>query len=105
MKPKGILLISTAIWGWGGFLLFHGLDALPLWLVWTMGPLCWYLGCAAMLVAGVMCVHEHFAARRKQTELESHAIRTIVLRFETKPDEGAPAGITREVPPMGGFLM
>ena len=105
MKPKSILLISTAVWGWGGFLLFHGLDTLPLWLVWTMGPLCWYLGCAAMLVAGSMTVYDGFAGRCNKTELQPNVIRTVVLRFETTPEDDAPVGVTREIPPMGGFLM
>ncbi|MGA2989890.1 MAG: hypothetical protein ABSD88_05390 [Candidatus Korobacteraceae bacterium] len=105
MKPKSMLLISTVIWGVGGFLIFHGLDALPLWVVWTVGPLCWYLGCAFMLVAAFAAVHQHLAARSRKTELAPDAVRTVVLRFEATPEDEAPAAGAREIPPMGGFVI
>jgi len=51
MKTKTMFVIGAVICGWGAFLVYHGMDALPTWLVWTMGPLCWYLGGVVMLAA------------------------------------------------------
>ena len=94
------------IWGWGGFLLFHGLDALPLWLVWTLGPLCWYLGCAVMLVASSMTIHQYLAARSKKRAVAPDLSCAGALRFKKViPGNGAPAGVTREIPPMGEFVI
>jgi hypothetical protein len=105
MKAKSILLISTVVWALGGFLISHGTDALPLWIVWTIGPLCWYLGSAVMLVAGSVIVYQRLAAKSNKTEATPETVHTVVLRFQPTSEDEAPAGITREVPPMGGFVI
>jgi thiol:disulfide interchange protein len=103
MKPERILLIAVVIWAWGGFLMFHGLAALPLWIVWTMGPLCWYLGSAVMLVAGCVTVVQRSAKKRKETVQES-SVQVSVLQFQKlMPGNATPAGMVRELPPIGDF--
>lgn len=103
MKPKSLLLVSTMVWAWGGFLLFHGLDTLPTWLVWTMGPLCWYLGCAAVLVTSSITVLQYLTVRSAKVEAE--ATRVEVMQFQKLvPRHVGPMGITREIPPMGGCV-
>jgi hypothetical protein len=102
MKPKSMLLISTVICACGGLLLFHGLDVLPLWLVWTLGPLCWYLGGAAMLVTGTITTYQYLAKSVAAPETE----RVELMEFKKLiPRNIAPVGITREIPPMGGCVI
>lgn len=108
MSPKRLLLVSTMVLAWGGFLVFHGLDALPLWLVWTMGPLCWYLGCAAMLVTGSMTAYDYLTARSaaKAEAKASESTRIVVMEFRKLiPSCRPPIGVTREIPPMGGCVI
>jgi hypothetical protein len=105
MKPERILLISAVIWAWGAFLMFHGLDALPLWIVWTMGPLCWYLGCAVMMVASCVIVLQRCGNKKKEVVQEASADHVSVLQFKKlMSDNAAPAGVVREIPAMGGFV-
>ena len=49
--------------------MFHGTDLLPVWVVWTVGPLCWYLGCAVALVGGVVTLG-HFLKSVKERAVE-----------------------------------
>jgi hypothetical protein len=102
-----MFVISTLVCGWGGFLLFHGADALPLWLVWTLGPLCWYLGGAAMLVTGSMTTYHYVAARSMKKAAAPEPTRVELMEFKKliPLNIAAPVGLTREVPPMGGFVL
>lgn len=102
MSPKKVLLIGSMTLSCGGFLIFHGLDALPLWIVWTVGPLCWYLGSAVMLVGSVVWLQHYLnGAEAKVAERP----RVVTLQFKKLlPSYVAPAGVIREIPSMGGFV-
>lgn len=110
MEPKNVFLAGVLMTAWGGFLLFHGLDALPLWVVWTVGPLCWYLGSAIMLVGGSISLHGFLKSRGFLEPAQNPAGKTaekqvLILRFkEMMPANVAPAGVIHEIPPMGGFV-
>ena len=81
---------------------------LPLWITWTIGPLCWYLGFAVMLVWGYQ---QFFGQAARENVPESDpapaepARRQLVLRPAVDREFGAaPAGLTHEVPAMGAFI-
>lgn len=106
MKARTVLLIGTAACVCGGFLLFPRQNILPLWLVWTLGPLCWYLGSAAMLVGGTIWTYQFLTARlaRRTNTSESEKIQVIEFK-RLMPFNLAPMGVTREIPPMGGCVI
>lgn len=84
----------------GAYLLFGDSAALPLWFVWTIGPLLWYLGLALTLVSVMMSVVAH--APGKLAHAEAHQ-ETYVLRL--RKYSRTPAGILHEIPSMGGFIL
>ncbi|MBZ5646828.1 MAG: hypothetical protein LAN37_06345 [Acidobacteriia bacterium] len=83
----------------GAAMVFGTYDALPLWAIWIIGPLLWYLG-AAVTVAGIAA---HFLiAEPNRAEKEE---TMPVLHLEHVGRRNAPVGIVREIPAMGGFIL
>jgi hypothetical protein len=96
MKSTKVLLVGAAMWSWGGFLMFHGLSMLPLWVVWTVGPLCWYLGAAVALVGAVVTL-SHFVRTVEKMAVETERREQAILRFKLS-SQFAPASVTHEIP-------
>ncbi len=102
MESTKVLLVGTVMWSCGGFLMFHGTDLLPVWVVWTVGPLCWYLGCAVALVGGVVTLG-HFLKSVKERAVERERRDQAILRFKLM-NQFAPASVTHEMPSTGDSL-
>ena len=80
----------------GGLMMFSNSESLPLWAIWFVGPLFWYLG-FGIAVGGFAA---HFFLAPKHTE------ETIsVLHLERIGRHNAPEGVSREIPAMGGFIL
>jgi hypothetical protein len=104
MKSTKVLFVGAAIWSGGGFLTFHGVDALPLWVVWTVGPLCWYLGGALAMVGAVVTLG-HFLRAIADRAVDRERKQFAILQFKKlMPGHVAPAGVIHEIPSMGGFV-
>ena len=103
MKSTKVLLIGAVMWSCGGFLMFHGSNALPLWVVWTVGPLCWYLGAAVALVGGVVTLG-HFLKSVEERAVERERRDQAILRFKLMSNQVAPASVTHEMPSTGDSL-
>lgn len=109
MRPSRIILLGLAMLAFGGTLLF-GNVGLPLWLVWTAGPMCWYLG-FGVTGAGVLA-----RAIKEFTAPEPEAQPVVVAVVPPKRKEtvtvhrlvrvnGGPVGVLHEIPAMGGFIL
>ncbi len=93
-----VALTGLAMLVAGGLMMFASYDSLPLWLIWFVGPLFWYLGFG--IAIGGFAAH-FFIAPKRAEEAES----TPVLKLARVGRRNAPQGIVREVPAMGGFLL
>jgi len=82
----------------GGAMVFSPYKTLPLWAIWLLGPLLWYLG-FAVTVAGI-AAHFFFAGSRR--ERGEH--RVPVSRLERIGRAESPEGILGEIPSLGGFF-
>ena len=103
MKSTKVLFIGLAMWSWGGFLMFHGLSVLPLWIVWTVGPLCWYLG-AAVAMAGAVVTLRYFLKTVEDRAVERERRDQAILRFKLMSNQVAPARVTHAVTSTGDSL-
>ena len=80
----------------GGVLLFGPYETFPLWAIWLIGPLLWYLGFAVSIVGLAM----------RFFVVSSHAEeKQVVLKLQHVGSHNAPRGLVREIPAMGGFLL
>ena len=106
MKSRSLLLIGTAICTCGGLLIFPRHSVLPLWIVWILGPLCWYLGASAMFIGATGSVYAYLKSRRVPVPAEPESETITVIEFlRFAPFTHAPRGVTREIPPMGGIVI
>ena len=87
---SGLLMLVT-----GGLMMFANSESLPLWAVWFVGPLLWYVG-FGVAVSG-FAAHFFMAPKR-----HDDTIRVLQLK---RVDTHAPAGVSREIPAMGGFIL
>lgn len=101
MNHHRSLVVGTIMLGSGAYLLFGDSLNLPLWFIWTVGPLLWYLGFALTVADTIKTIFGH--ARRKAAEVDVQHMQASVLRFEkyNRP----PAGVLHEIPSMGGFIL
>ena len=83
----------------GGLMMFASYDSLPLWMIWFVGPLLWYLGFGVAI--GGFAAHFFIAAPKRVSEEET----ALVLHLEPVGRRNAPAGVSREIPAMGGFIL
>ena len=107
MRRYKILMTGLLMVGTGAYLIFRNPEFLPLWLVWLIGPFLWYVG-IAVSIGGVgaalfvpLNTRERQALERKQKQ-QSEVPILHMQKFMTQP---APAGLVREIPAMGGFLL
>jgi hypothetical protein len=78
----------------GGVLLFAPYETFPLWAIWLVGPLLWYLAFAVLVVGLAAC----FFVEPCRQEMKQVVLQHVAQR-------SAPRGITREIPAMGGFIL
>ena len=112
MRRYKLLFVGLLMVGAGAFLIFTNPQALPLWFVWLAGPFLWYVGIAVSMVGIAfslflpLTVQEKTVQEKKVLQAEQKAQQHIpVLRMQRFVTQTPPAGLIREIPAMGGFLM
>ena len=88
---SGLLMLVV-----GGLFMFSNSESLPLWATWFVGPLLWYLGFG--IAIGGFAAHFFMTPRHEEETIP-------VLQLEQMGRHNAPAGISREIPAMGGFIL
>jgi hypothetical protein len=89
----GVLMLALGAYFFFGSQ-FGSQASVPLWVAWIVGPLLWYLGFAVMTV-WVFC-------RAFMPETRNEEAKVMVMKVASKPS--GPAGVTHEIPAMGGFI-
>jgi uncharacterized membrane protein len=79
----------------GGVLVFSPFEAAPVWAIFLVGPLLWYLG-FGVIFAGIAA---HFFLPSAEPET------TVVLKLEKAMRNESPKGVLHEIPSMGGFIL
>jgi type III secretory pathway component EscS len=107
MRRYKLLVGGLLMVGAGAFLIFTNPQALPLWFVWLAGPFLWYVGIAVSIVGIAVGMFLPLTSKEKQTLEEKQKVREEipVLRMQRFATQTPPAGLIREIPAMGGFLM
>jgi len=107
MARYKLLIVGSLMLGAGAFLIFTTPQALPVWFVWLAGPFLWYVG-IAVTIGGIavglflpLSVKEKQALQVKPREQE----HVRVLQMQKFVRQTPPAGLIREIPAMGGFLL
>jgi len=80
----------------GGVLVFGPYEMFPLWAIWLVGPLLWYLGFAISIVGLAV---RFFVVPTREAETQ------VVLKLRHVGSHNAPRGLVREIPAMGGFIL
>jgi hypothetical protein len=101
MRTHKSIAVGLLMLGSGAFLLFGDSASLPLWFVWTVGPLLWYLGLALTLVSVMMRLFGRAPERLAEAEAQSRKMSVLRLRRFSRP----PAGVLHEIPSMGAFIL
>lgn len=107
MRRYKLLFGGLLMVGAGAFLIFTNPQALPLWFVWLAGPFLWYLGIAVSIVGVATSFFLPLTAQEKQVieQKEEQREKVPILRMQRFVTQTPPAGLIREIPAMGGFLM
>ncbi len=79
----------------GGVLVFSPFEAAPMWAIFLVGPLLWYLG-FGVIFAGIAA---HFFMPKSEPET------TVVLKLDKVTKRESPEGVLHEIPSMGGFIL
>lgn len=103
------MLAGLAMLAFGGTLMFGHVEALPLWLCWTAGPLCWYAGFGVTGAGIVMRAWKEFSVTQQPEEArpvvaEAPRRKETVLVHRFVRVNGGPVGVEHEIPAMGGFI-
>jgi len=97
MKRSTLALICGAVMLIaGGVLVFGSYEVFPLWAIWLVGPLLWYLGFAISMVGLAV---RFFVVPSHVEE------KQVVLVLQHVGARNAPRGLAREIPAMGGFIL
>jgi len=96
MFAAGMLMVGA-----GAYLIFANPHFLPLWFVWLAGPFLWYVG-VAVSIGGLTAAL--FLGPAKEAPGAEEQEEVPVLRFR-KLAKRQPAGVLREIPAMGGFIL
>ncbi len=108
MRRYRVLVSGLLMVGAGAFLMFSSPDALPLWFIWIAGPLLWYIGIAISIGGAAFALFLPLSAHvEKQvlTKKQKRAVEVPVLKMQKFDCGLAPAGLAREIPAMGGFIL
>ncbi len=95
---SGLVMLAA-----GGFIVYSSPDFLPLWVIWLVGPLLWYLG-GAVTVGGI-AAHFFAAEPNRKKSVETSEEITPILHLERIGRRNAPEGVEHEIPSMGGFIL
>jgi hypothetical protein len=107
MRRYSILIAGLLMVGAGAYLIFSNPQTLPLWFIWLAGPFLWYVGIAvsisglAVTLFSPMTAHEEQASAKKRQQ----QIEVPVLHLRKFATGASPAGLVREIPAMGGFIL
>ncbi|HVP43907.1 MAG TPA: hypothetical protein VMS96_10770 [Terriglobales bacterium] len=93
----GLVMLAAGV-----FLVFSPYSMFPLWAIWLVGPLLWYLG-AALTVAGIAA--HFFGAPNPKKAAESFAEAKSTPHLERMGLATAPARVESEIPAMSGFTL
>jgi glucose dehydrogenase len=104
MRRYKLLLAGLLMVGAGAFLIFNNPPALPLWFVWIAGPILWYIGIAVSIGGIGVALLLPFSKQEKQALAAKQKSSVPVLHMQKFVTQ-SPAGLVREIPAMGGFLM
>ncbi len=113
MKTTITMAVGLAMLAFGGTLLFGHVQALPLWVCWTVGPLCWYGGFGVTGAGVVIRALKVFTANEEAEEKPAVAVTAAKIAPARKEGvtvhrlvriNGGPAGVRHEIPAMGGFI-
>lgn len=109
MRSYRLLIAGLLMTAAGGYLIFTMPQALPLWVIWLVGPFLWYMGIAVGItaVAIPLFVPQITKEQRQAAELRKAAQEELpILRFGAFAfAKCGPAGVTSEIPAMGGFIL
>ncbi len=105
MRRYNLLLVGLLMVGAGAFLIFTNPQALPLWFVWLAGPFLWYVGIAVSIGGIGVALLLPLSAKEKRALAASQKNSVPVLHMKKFITQAPPAGLIREIPAMGGFLM
>jgi hypothetical protein len=107
MHRYNVLIVGLFMVGAGAYLIFANPQTLPLWFVWLTGPFLWYLGIALSISGLAMALFMPRVPQQQQaqTKNQKQPADITILHLKKLAVEGAPAGLTREVPAMGGFIL
>ncbi|HYL12637.1 MAG TPA: hypothetical protein VEV41_06360 [Terriglobales bacterium] len=101
MRRYAMFVAGMLMVGAGAYLIFANPRLFPLWFVWLAGPFLWYVGIAVTIggLATALFLSPTREARGAEEQEE-----VPVLRFRTLAKR-QPAGVLREIPAMGGFIL
>jgi hypothetical protein len=109
MRRYMLLMTGLLMVGAGGYLIFANPPSFPLWFVWLVGPGLWYVGIGVTIggvgFAAFMPRTEKKAEQAPVKAAKKEATETRVLHLRKYGLGSMPAGVIREVPAMGGFIM
>ena len=107
MYRYNVLIVGLIMVGSGGYLIFTNPQNLPLWFIWLTGPFLWYVGIALSISGLAMALFMPRVSQQQQAQAKKQIQRAAipVLHLQKLPVGRAPAGLTREIPAMGGFIL
>jgi hypothetical protein len=105
MKPVVTIGVGFVMLIGGATLVFGSGDGIPLWVSWLVGPMLWYGGFVVSIVGLVIRLMQAVNAY----EAKQHAPQVVLVPKKSEPAVSRPglaaAGVQREIPPMGGFIL
>jgi hypothetical protein len=107
MRRYELLIAGMLMVGAGAYLLFSTPPALPLWFVWLAGPFLWYMGIAVCIAGiGVALFFNPAKQEKRSAAVEREEEKVAMLRSQPiAVRQPPPAGVLREIPAMGGFIL
>lgn len=107
MHRYNVLIVGLFMVGAGGYLIFANPQALPLWFVWLTGPFLWYVGIALSISGLAMALFMPRVPQPEPAQEKKQKSRAVIpiLHLQKLAVGRAPAGLTREIPAMGGFIL
>ena len=104
MHRYNLLIAGLLMVGAGAYLIFANPQTLPLWFVWLAGPFLWYAGIALSISGVAMALFMPRVPQQADAKKQKRAVIPI-LHLQKLALGRAPAGLTREIPAMGGFIL
>lgn len=106
MKPVITIGVGFVMLIGGATLVFGSAEGIPLWVSWLVGPLLWYGGFGVSITGLVMRLMQAMRTH----EAKQHAPSVVLVAQKREPEVArrhglAAAGVQREIPPMGGFIL